>query len=192
MKDRKIGKWRVLDTEYLIRRPWLTARKDTVELPDGRVNNEYYLLEYPAWVNVIAITKDGEYVMVEQYRHGLGDVFVELCAGVVEDGEAPVDAARRELLEETGYTGGEWRLLDTICQNPSTCTNYTYCFLAEGVEKTDIQHLDETEEIAVRILSEKEVLNLLVEGKMKQSLMVAPLWHYLAVKNMWVCQKTFS
>lgn len=182
MQNNKIGKWRILNTEYLIRRPWLTARKDTVELPDGRINDEYYLLEYPTWVNVIAITKEENFVMVEQYRHGLGDVFIELCAGVVEEGETPADAARRELLEETGYTGGTWRLLDTICQNPSTCTNSTYCFLAEGVKKTDIQHLDDTEDINVRLLSEKEVLDLMTEGKMKQSLMAAPLWHYFAMK----------
>ena len=179
----KIDKWKTLDSKYLIRRPWLTARRDTVRLPDGRVNDEYYVLEYPTWINVIAITKNGGFLMVEQYRHGLGDVFVELCAGVVEDGETPLEAARRELLEETGYSGGEWRLLDTICQNPSTCTNMTYCFLAEGVKQTDIQHLDETEEISVRILSEDELLSLLTDGKIKQSLMAAPLWHYFATRE---------
>lgn len=179
----KIDKWKTLDSKYLIRRPWLTARRDTVRLPDGRVNDEYYVLEYPTWINVIAITRNGDFLMVEQYRHGLGDVFVELCAGVVEDGETPLEAARRELLEETGYSGGEWRLLDTICQNPSTCTNMTYCFLAEGVEQTDIQHLDETEEINVRLLSEDELLSLLTDGKIKQSLMAAPLWHYFATRK---------
>lgn len=97
----KIGKWRLVNSEYLIRRPWLTARRDTVELPDGRINDEFYILEYPTWVNVIAIDKDGRFVMVEQFRHGLGDVYTELCAGVAEEGEDPVDAAKRELLEET-------------------------------------------------------------------------------------------
>ena len=60
----KIKKWRTLSSEYLIRRPWLTARRDKVELPDGRVNDEFYVLEYPSWVNVIAITADGRFVMV--------------------------------------------------------------------------------------------------------------------------------
>ncbi len=97
-------KWRTLSSEYLFKRPWLTARRDTVELPDGRVNPEFYVLEYPSWINVIAITEDGKYVMVEQYRHGLARVGIELCAGVVEPGEAPEAAARRELEEETGST----------------------------------------------------------------------------------------
>ena len=105
-------KWKVLSSEYLFNRPWLTARRDTVQLPDGRVNPEFYILEYPAWINVIARTPEGKYVMVEQYRHGLGEVGIELCAGVVEAGEEPEVAARRELEEETGYTGGngssEW------------------------------------------------------------------------------------
>ena len=65
-------KWKVLDREYLIKRPWLTARRDKLELPDGRIMNKYYVLEYPDWVNVIAITKEGEFVMERQYRHGLG------------------------------------------------------------------------------------------------------------------------
>ena len=64
--------WKVLDTEYLIKRPWLTARRDHLLLPDGREIPESYVLEYPDWVNVIAITKDGYFVMERQYRHALG------------------------------------------------------------------------------------------------------------------------
>ena len=66
-------KWNTLKSEYLIRRPWLTARRDTVELPTGVVNDEYYVLEYPTWVNVIAVTADGRYVFIRQYRHGIGE-----------------------------------------------------------------------------------------------------------------------
>ena len=66
-------KWTVLDTEYLIRRPWLTARRDVAQLPDGRINREYYVLEYPDWVNIIAITREGDFVLERQYRHGLGN-----------------------------------------------------------------------------------------------------------------------
>ena len=75
MKDMK---WDVLDSEYIVRRPWLTARRDKVRLPDGRVNDEYYVLEYPDWVNIIAITDDDRFVLVRQYRHGLGRTSFEL------------------------------------------------------------------------------------------------------------------
>lgn len=175
-------KWKVLDTKYLIRRPWLTARRDTVQLPDGRVNPEYYILEYPTWVNVIAITEDGRFVMVEQYRHGLQEVFTELVAGVAEDGEAPLAAAKRELLEETGYAGGDWQLLSVISQNPSTTNNLTYCYLAKGVRKVSEQSLDETEDIAVKLLTEGKLKEMLLADSFKQSLMVAPLWKYFALK----------
>lgn len=168
-------KWKLLESEYLIKRPWLTARRDKVQLPNGTIHDEYYVLEYPTWVNVIAITAEGEYVMVEQYRHGLQDVFTEIVAGVVEDGEPPIDAAKRELLEETGFGGGEWSLLSVLSANASAMNNLTYSFIAKGVVKLSNQSLDETEDIAVKLLSEDDVKHLLRTDQIRQSLMAAPL-----------------
>lgn len=180
----KIEKWETIVSRYVIRRPWLTARCDTVRLPNGTIHPEYYVLEYPTWINVIAITADGDFVMVEQYRHGLGDVFTELVAGVAEEGEAPMDTARRELLEETGYGNGTWQQFMVLSQNPSSTNNLTYTFLATDVEKIDTQHLDATEDIAVRLLTPTEVKQLLLDDRIKQSLMAAPLWKYFALKAM--------
>lgn len=177
-------KWKTLDSEYVFKRPWLTARRDRVMLPNGVVNDEFYILEYPTWVNVIARTVDGRFVMVEQYRHGLDDIFIELCAGVVEDGEDPLDGAKRELAEETGYEGGEWSLQMVISGNPSVTNNLTYCYLADGVELRHEQQLDRTEDIGVKLLTEQELYDLLMRDEMKQSLMAAPLWRYFALKKM--------
>ena len=80
-------KWEIIESEYLIRRPWLTARRDRVKLPTGVEIPEYYILEYPDWVNVIAITKEGKFVLVRQYRHGIKETRYEICAGVCETGE---------------------------------------------------------------------------------------------------------
>lgn len=179
----RIEKWKILESRYLIRRPWLTARVDKVELPNGVVHPEYYVLEYSTWVNIIAVTTDGRFVMVEQYRHGLGDVFTELVAGVAEKGEEPLQAARRELLEETGFGGGEWQLYTVLSANPGSMNNLTYTFLATGVEKISAQHLDETEDIAVRLLTTDEVKAMLLSDEMKQSLMAAPLWKYFALNR---------
>ena len=176
-------KWEILSTEYLIRRPWLTARRDHVKLPTGVENPEFYVLEYPDWVNVIAITKEGEFVMIRQYRHGLGETRYELSAGVCEEGEDPMESARRELYEETGYGGGEWRLWMTVSPNPSTSTNLTYSFLATGVERMSTQHLEATEDITVHLLSEAEVRALLENDEIRQALMAAPLWKYFASKD---------
>ena len=93
-------KWEILHTEYLIRRPWLTARRDHIRMPNGVENKEYYVLEYPDWVNVIAITRDGKFLMERQYRHGLQWTGYEICAGVCDAGETPLESARRELYEE--------------------------------------------------------------------------------------------
>ena len=76
--------WQVLDREYLIRKQWLTARCDKVRLPTGVVVDEYYVLEYPEWVNTVAITREGDFVLVRQYRHALGVTAMEICAGVMD------------------------------------------------------------------------------------------------------------
>ncbi|MCM1021140.1 MAG: NUDIX hydrolase [Muribaculum sp.] len=176
-------KWRTLSSRYLIKRPWLTARCDTVQLPNGVVNDEYYVLEYPKWVNVIAIADDGRFVMVEQYRHGLEDIFTELVAGVVEEGEEPLDAAKRELLEETGFGGGRWELNTIVSANPGSQNNLSYSYIARGVKPLGTQHLDRTEDVAVKLLTEGEVLQMLKEDKVKQALMATPLWKYFFMKD---------
>ena len=178
------GKWETISSEYLFRRPWLTVRHDKVRLPDGRINPEFYVLEYPDWVNIIAITENGEFVMERQYRHGLDKTCYEIAAGVVENGETPLEAARRELEEETGYGGGDWKELMLISGNPSTTNNLTHCFLAEGVRKVSAQHLDSTEDLSVCLLSLDQVRQLLVSDKIRQALMAAPLWKYFAEKGL--------
>lgn len=174
-------RWKTLEQKYIIKRPWLTARMDKVQLPTGAVVDEYYVLEFPDWVNTIAITKDGKFVLVRQYRYGIGKTVDELCAGVVDEGETPLEAAKRELMEETGFGGGKWQEWMQISANPSSHTNIVHSFLAIGVEKIGDQHLDKGEDIEIRIFTRNEVLDILRKGEMWQSVMAAPLWKYFAV-----------
>lgn len=183
LKIRIMEKWKTIDSEYLHRRPWLTVRKDRVQLPDGRIHDEYYVLEYPSWINVLAVTKDKRYVMVRQYRHGLGEIFTELVAGVVEQSEEPLAAAQRELMEETGYGNGRWRLNMVISANPGASNNLTYCYIAEDVELVGEQHLDATEDIEVKVVDEAELRRMLEADEIKQALMAAPLWKYFYNKD---------
>ena len=178
------GKWKVLSTEYLIRRPWLTARRDVAQLPDGRINPEYYVLEYPDWVNIIALTEDGQVILERQYRHGLGNTCYELPCGVIEKGETPLHAAQRELLEETGYAGGEWKHLMDLSPNLATSNNMAHSFVATGVRRVAGQSLDPTEDISVHLVSQDFVKELLLNNQILQALMAAPLFRYFFAGNL--------
>lgn len=184
MEKQKIEKWKVLSSEYIATEPWFTVRKEKVCLPNGTVMPSYYVLEYPAWICVIALTREGKMVMERQYRHGLGRVVYEICAGVVDPTDANfMDAAKRELLEETGYGNGEWQQLMAVSVNPGTHTNMTYCFLATNVEPVMEQHLELTEDIAVELLEPSEVKQLLMDDKIMQAIHAAALWRYFAEKE---------
>ena len=185
MENPKNRKWKVLTSEYLARKPWFTVRHETISLPDGRTIPDYYVFEYPDWVNVTAIDREGRFVMIDQYRHGLGETSYEIPAGVAEPSdETMLAAAQRELLEETGYGNGNWSELMVIGVNPSTHTNLTYCYLATDVESVMAQHLEDTEDLSVHLLTLDEVKELLLNDQIKQALHAAPLWKYMAMNHL--------
>lgn len=180
----KIEPWRVRKSEYIANEPWFTARKDEVELPNGSVIPSYYVLEYPTWICVIAITKEEKLIMERQYRHGVGCVAYELCAGVVDaDDSSYLDAAKRELWEETGYGHGQWEQFMVMSVNPGTHNNLTYCFLAIDVEKISEHHQEATEDIAVELLEADEVLKLLEYDEIMQGMHTAALWKYFYITD---------
>ncbi len=173
--------WQVLDRRYVLdRQPYMTLREDTVLLPNGARIEDYFVFEYPDWVMTLAVTKAGEFVLIRQYRHGIGAVHYELAAGVAEKAFSPLENAQRELLEETGFGGGEWQLWIQASANPATHTNTSHIFLATGVERLDLQQLESTEEITVRVLPAAEVLRILRAGEVFQALHSAALWRYFA------------
>lgn len=181
MKKLKQDIWQTLSSEYLFRRPWLTVRKDSYKLPDGRIMPEYYMLEYPDWVNTIAITTDKKFVMVSQYRPGLKQNNYELCSGVSEKSDKDMEAAaRRELLEETGFGGGCWREYMVISANPSTTNNLVHCFVAEDVKPVCKSHPDDMEDVKVHMLTVDEVRDLLLKNEIKQATHLASLWKFFA------------
>lgn len=173
-------RWAVLGNKYLIKNKWLTVRMDQIKMPSGVVIDDYYILEYPNWINVIAITEDGKYIIERQYRHGTQTLDYELCAGTVEKGETPLDAAKRELLEETGYAEGNWELYCVSAPNPAAMTNRNYSFLAKGVRYTGERHQEITEDIEVNLITYNELKELVKEGAFLQGQMLAPLWKYIA------------
>ncbi len=173
-------KWKTLEQSYIYKSKWITLRKDAVELPTGIVIPDFYVLEYPTWINVIAITTDGKFILERQFRYGISETYYELPAGVCEKRESPLETAKRELLEETGYSGGQWQEWMKSAPNTNTMTNYSYTFLATGVEKHTKQHLEETEVLEVQLLEKQQVYDMLLSVQIVEADMVAPLWKYFA------------
>ena len=181
-KPLKNRKWQVLSSEYLLREgAWCTVRCDRVQLPNGVIIPNWYVYEFPNWANIIAITKEGKMVLISQYRHGLGATHYELCAGLIDDTDSsPMEGAKRELEEETGYGGGQWSLYMTVSPNPTNSTNLNYCFLAEGVEMVAERHPEDSEDIEVHLFTKEEVREILEQGGIIQALHAAPRWRYFA------------
>ena len=172
--------WKVLKSTYLFECNWLKVRQDRILMPSGIEIPDFFVEELPDWVNIIAITKDEKFVIEEQYRHGIQKVCFELPAGDVDQGEDPLRAAKRELTEETGYTGGEWIPFGTYAPNASGCNNVCYSFIAKGVEKTVSPEREPTEDINVHLVTKEKIKEMLLDGRIPEGVMQAPLWRYLS------------
>jgi ADP-ribose pyrophosphatase len=171
--------WKILSSTYIHKGPWATLRSDKCVMPDGRIVDEYYVLEYSNWVNAVAITEDNKILMVKQYRHAAGVVSLEIPGGVIDGDETPEHAMQRELLEETGYLFNDIELLCTVYANPSTANNHTYCYLAKGGKKVQEQALDDHEEIIVEEYTIEEIKHLLAKNKIIQALHCTGLFYAL-------------
>lgn len=171
--------WETLSSEYLVQAPWAVLRKDVCRMPNGHIVPEYYVLEYPDWVNMVALTAENEFVLVKQYRHGVKQDVLEVPGGVIDPGEDALSAAKRELLEETGYRFDTIEEISTLFPNPATANNRTYTYLLTGGVKVQEQALDEQEEIDVILASPDELKQLLFDNRFGQALHTAALFYAL-------------
>ena len=167
--------WKIIESSYFYPR----FRMDKCELPNGKLINAT-VFEFRPWVNVLAMTKHREVVLIKQYRHGVQQVLWEFPGGVVEDGENPLDGVKRELLEETGYVSSNIVQAGKFYPNPAIQTDTMYCFLALDVEKVGDQNLDDAEEIEVHLVPLDELITMTKRGEFCHALQVAALFHALA------------
>lgn len=173
-------KWKLLSSTYLFKNNWATLREDTCQMPSGKIIKPYYVLEYPDWVNAVAITSEHEAILIRQYRHAAGEVVLEIPGGCIDKNETPEEAVRRELLEETGYSFNEITYLISLYANPATGNNKTHCFLATGGRKVQEQNLDGAEEIEVETVSLEKLKELVLSNKIGQALHTSGIFYALA------------
>nr|HMN74173.1 NUDIX hydrolase [Rhodoblastus sp.] len=143
---------------------------------DGLEIKPYYVLDYPDWVQVVAIDADENLVVVRQYRHGAGRVTLEIPSGCVDADDAdPIAAAARELREETGYAAERLTHVGTITNNPANQTNRIFIVLAENARRVAGQSLDESEEIAVELMPVAQAREIALAGGFDHSAQIAAL-----------------
>ena len=169
-----ITPWKVLESSYF--RP--RFRIDKCELPNGKFLDAT-VLEFNSWANVLAVTKNNEAVLIKQYRHGVREICWEIPGGVVESSENPSDGAKRELLEETGYSAPELIEVGKIYPNPSFQTNTMFCFLALNAEKVSEQSLDDGEDIEICLVPIDKLVYMIKNGEIAHALQLASLFHAL-------------
>jgi len=170
--------WYIVESNYLFKDNWLTLRADTCKKPDGTIIQPYYVYEFTDWVTAVPFTKDGKIIMIEQYRHALGEISIEIPGGCVDPTDIDLEqACARELMEETGYVFKEYTYLCKTSANPSTNNNLMHIFLATGGEWHKEQKLDTGEDIRLLFLSVDEVKELLRANKIIQSMHVTALMY---------------
>ena len=175
-------RWEVLHSEVLVNSPWLRLRSEACRMPGGQILDPFFVAEKSDWVNVVALTPAEELVLVRQYRHGLGRMVLEVPGGCIDPQDvSPENAARRELLEETGCVAHEWIATGVYSPNPNDQTNLVYAFLARGVEQVAGQKLDTTEELEVVRIPLMKLDEVLSGGEFLQVMHISALFFALRV-----------
>jgi ADP-ribose pyrophosphatase len=165
--------WTVRSSSYRVDEPFLRVRSDTVELPDGTIIEGYFVRESRGFAIVAALTPDRRLVLVRQYKHGIGQVVLEMPAGMIDAGEAPETCAVRELAEETGYAGDPPQLLRSLFADPTSSNASFHVYLIENAVPKFAQSLDLTEAIVVETASIEELHAAVRDGRIGSGSQVA-------------------
>lgn len=178
--DEKDLAWEELKTEHLVQDEWIDFRRSVYRYPDGRIFEPFYSYSRRDYVVIVASDEDGNYICVRQFRQGIKEVTTEFPAGGIERvegqeygsaeyAETALDAAKRELMEETGYESSEWKHLLTIPSNATIADNYASIFTAKNCWKKGGQALDETEVLKYVKLTREEIEELIKKGNFQQA-----------------------
>ena len=183
MDDKENLTWEEISTEHIVQDKWIDFRRSAYRFPDGNVFEPYYSYSRRDYVVIVASDADGNYLCVRQFRQGIKEVTTEFPAGGIERtndreygsergasaSEDALEAAKRELLEETGYVSDDWTHLLTVPSNATIADNYAYIFSAGNCRKSGEQNLDETEFLNVKKYSAAEIEEMIYKGDFQQA-----------------------
>ena len=175
--------WEEISTEHIVQDEWIDFRRSAYRFPDGSVFKPFYSYSRRDYVVIVASDTEGKYLCVRQFRQGIKEVTTEFPAGGIErtDGreygsggsslaaEDALEAAKRELLEETGYVSDDWKHLLTVPSNATIADNYAHIFMAGNCRKSGGQSLDETEFLNVMKYSADEIEEMIYKGDFQQA-----------------------
>lgn len=167
--------WKILSESAVVTDPWLGLSAVCAELPNGMVLDPYYVVHEKDWTHVCAFDGAGEVLLVRQYRYPGMISSLELPGGVIDAGEVPLDAAKRELLEETGYASDDWIDVGTMYPNPARQGNRLHVFIARNAHRVAAQALDASEEIEVSTRSVECIMQSIASGEFSHAMHVASL-----------------
>lgn len=176
--------WKIFPNTIITKTPIVTISAGPVLCERSGKTKDFYLFDFPAWVNVIAVTTEHDILMIRQFRYGSNRMEIEIPGGMCNQGESPEDAGCRELLEETGYTGENARIIGKVCPNPAIQGNLCYTILVENAEKTAEPHMDDMEDIECFTLPKEEVLRLIATGDINHGLVLNALMFFTGLKKL--------
>ena len=177
-----VRQWKHISREHVADMRVFDVTRHVVRNPRNGKDRDIARIETRDWVNVLAVTDDRRVILVEQYRHGVEDVTLEIPGGLVDAGEDPRAAAVRELQEESGYTGATVSDMGVVQPNPAILDNRCFTYLVEGCHLTHELQLDDGEDIVVRTRPLEEIPGLIADGTIQHALVVCGFW-WMAAKR---------
>jgi ADP-ribose pyrophosphatase len=160
-----IEKWQLLNSQEAFKTPWFNISKNNYHINSLNKDQEYFVLNEQSGANIVALTADNKVLLVKQYRPALDKVVYDFPAGYIEKGEDKMAAASRELLEETGYSSSNWLFTGEVNPLPNRISKTDYCFLAQNIELTQPQKLDEFEQISFQLFSIEELERMILNNE---------------------------
>lgn len=160
--------WKLIKSEKLIDNRWLSVKKDKVEIPNGMVIDDFYSVTIPDAAAIVAIDEDNNVILKKEFKYATGEELIEIPAGMFEPEESDgLEVAKRELLEETGYTSDDWMYFGDTVESSSKLTNCMHIYLAQNCKRVSDQKLDATEELEVLVVPMEEAIEMVMRNEIK-------------------------